>query len=86
MVFHGELANLKPSPRHLTSFYLHIAAGGAFGTVLVGLVAPHLLMLNRPASEGATSSENRRLRIGVVGLGVGTPSRLRGARRLYAVL
>jgi len=42
MVFHGELANLKPSPRHLTSFYLHIAAGGAFGTVLVGLVAPHL--------------------------------------------
>ncbi len=42
MVFHGELANLKPSPRHLTSFYLHIAAGGAFGTVLVGLVAPHI--------------------------------------------
>jgi hypothetical protein len=42
MVFHGELANLKPSPPHLTSFYLHIAAGGAFGTVLVGLVAPHI--------------------------------------------
>jgi len=42
MVFHGELAKLKPSPSYLTSFYLHIAAGGAFGTVLVGLVAPHI--------------------------------------------
>ena len=41
MVCHGELARLKPSHRHLTSFYLMIAVGGAAGGVLVGLVAPH---------------------------------------------
>jgi len=42
MVYHGELAALKPNPRHLTSFYLHIASGGALGSVFVGLVAPHV--------------------------------------------
>jgi hypothetical protein len=42
MVYHGELVRLKPSPRHLTSFYLHIAAGGAFGTVLVAFIAPYV--------------------------------------------
>ena len=42
MVCHGELARLKPSPRHLTSFYLMVSLGGALGGVLVGLVAPHL--------------------------------------------
>jgi hypothetical protein len=42
MVYHGELAKLKPPPRHLTSFYLHLAAGGAFGTALVGLIAPYI--------------------------------------------
>ncbi len=41
MVCHGELARLRPSHRHLTSFYLMIALGGALGGVLVGLVAPH---------------------------------------------
>lgn len=41
MVCHGELARLKPSHRHLTSFYLMVALGGALGGVLVGLVAPH---------------------------------------------
>jgi SAM-dependent methyltransferase len=41
MVCHGELAWLKPTHRHLTSFYLMIALGGALGGVLVGLVAPH---------------------------------------------
>ena len=40
MVCHGELARLKPSPRHLTSFYLTLAAGGAVGGVLVAVVAP----------------------------------------------
>ena len=40
MVCHGELARLKPSPRYLTEFYLIIAAGGALGGLLVGLVAP----------------------------------------------
>ncbi len=40
MVCHGELARLKPSPRHLTAFYLLISAGGALGGLFVGAVAP----------------------------------------------
>jgi hypothetical protein len=40
MTCHGELARLKPGPRHLTEFYLVIAAGGALGGVLVAVVAP----------------------------------------------
>ncbi|MCL2648560.1 MAG: fused MFS/spermidine synthase [Phycisphaerales bacterium] len=40
MVFHGELARLKPAVRHLTGFYLMIAAGGAAGGIFVGVVAP----------------------------------------------
>ena len=43
MFLHGEVAARKPHPRHLTSFYLSIAAGGAIGGLLVGLVAPSLL-------------------------------------------
>ena len=43
MFCHGELVKRKPSPRHLTSFYLMLSLGGAFGGVLVGLAAPHLL-------------------------------------------
>jgi hypothetical protein len=42
MVFHGELARRKPSPRHLTGFYLLVAAGGALGGMFVGLAAPLL--------------------------------------------
>jgi hypothetical protein len=40
MVCHGELARLKPDPRHLTRFYLMISVGGALGAVLVAIVAP----------------------------------------------
>ena len=40
MVCHGELAKLKPNPRHLTSFYLAMAAGGAAGGIAVSLLAP----------------------------------------------
>lgn len=40
MVCHGELYRLRPAPRHLTAFYLMIAAGGALGGVFVGIVAP----------------------------------------------
>jgi SAM-dependent methyltransferase len=39
---HGELARLKPDPRHLTAFYLVISIGGALGGLFVGLMAPHL--------------------------------------------
>jgi spermidine synthase len=42
MFCHGELARRKPSPRHLTGFYLMIAAGGALGGLLVGAAAPLL--------------------------------------------
>jgi len=42
MVCHGELYRLKPHPRHLTGFYLMIAAGGALGGLFVALVAPML--------------------------------------------
>lgn len=42
MFFHGELADMKPAPRYLTSFYLMISLGGALGGLLVGFVAPKL--------------------------------------------
>ena len=37
---HGELYRLRPSPRHLTAFYLTVSAGGALGGLLVAVVAP----------------------------------------------
>lgn len=40
MVCHGELVRLRPSPRHLTAFYLASSGGGAMGGVLVGVIAP----------------------------------------------
>jgi hypothetical protein len=40
MIFHGELASLKPHARKLTSFYLTVAAGGAVGGLLVAAIAP----------------------------------------------
>ncbi len=43
MFCHGELARLKPDPRHLTRFYLMLSAGGASGAVLVAIVAPLVL-------------------------------------------
>jgi hypothetical protein len=43
MVCHGELARDRPPPQQLTRFYLCVAAGGAFGGALVGLVAPAIL-------------------------------------------
>src|SRR5437899_10784193 len=43
MAVHGELARSRPPAGRLTSFYLHVAAGGALGGVFVTLVAPILL-------------------------------------------
>ncbi|HYD84672.1 MAG TPA: fused MFS/spermidine synthase, partial [Opitutus sp.] len=40
MLCHGELFRLRPAPARITSFYLHIAAGGAVGGFLVAVVAP----------------------------------------------
>jgi len=42
MVCHGELYRLRPEPRHLTAFYLMIAAGGALGGFFVAIVAPRI--------------------------------------------
>jgi hypothetical protein len=43
MVCHGELARMRPDPRHLTRYYLAIALGGALGAALVAIAAPLLL-------------------------------------------
>jgi hypothetical protein len=42
MVCHGELVRLRPAARHLTEYYLMIAAGGALGGALVSLIAPRV--------------------------------------------
>jgi hypothetical protein len=44
MLCHGELAHSRPSRRHLTAFYLAIAAGGALGGLVVALVAPRIFL------------------------------------------
>ncbi len=43
MCCHGELARLKPAPRHLTLFYLLVSIGGALGGVFVAIIAPRTL-------------------------------------------
>jgi spermidine synthase len=40
MFCHGELARLRPGPRHLTLFYLIVSLGGVIGGILVGIIAP----------------------------------------------
>ena len=42
MVCHGELVRKRPAERHLTTFYLLVAAGGASGGVFVASIAPSL--------------------------------------------
>lgn len=39
---HGELYGSRPPVGNLTTFYLHIAFGGAAGAILVGIAAPRL--------------------------------------------
>jgi hypothetical protein len=45
MLCHGELTRLKPSPKHLTQFYLIMSAGGALGGLSVSLLAPRVFDL-----------------------------------------
>lgn len=40
MVCHGELANDRPPPRHLTEFYLWVSVGGVLGGAFNALLAP----------------------------------------------
>ncbi len=37
---HGELHRRRPRPRYATQYYLFIAAGGALGSMFVGVLAP----------------------------------------------
>lgn len=40
MLCHGELYLLRPAAGHLTTFYLMVSVGGAFGGIFVSLIAP----------------------------------------------
>jgi hypothetical protein len=42
LVLHGELAAARPSPTHLTEYYLWIALGGALGGAFNAILAPLL--------------------------------------------
>lgn len=46
MMCHGELAADRPSPRHLTAFYLWMSFGGVLGGVFNAIIAP--LLFNGP--------------------------------------
>lgn len=46
MFCHGELARTKPDARHLTSFYVACALGGAIGSVFAALLAPRIFAGN----------------------------------------
>jgi spermidine synthase len=39
---HGELYRRRPAPRYTTQYYLLIAAGGALGSIFVGVWAPYI--------------------------------------------
>ena len=57
LALHGRLASLRPPPSGLTSFYLHVAAGGAIGGAAVALVAPQLFdrLLEYPLAVAAAA-------------------------------
>jgi spermidine synthase len=40
MLCHGELYLLRPDAEHLTTFYLMVSIGGAFGGIFVSIIAP----------------------------------------------
>ncbi|MGE3961903.1 MAG: spermidine synthase [Dehalococcoidia bacterium] len=42
MVVHGEAARIRPAPRHLTTYYVAVALGGALGGSFVAVAAPLL--------------------------------------------
>jgi len=75
---HGELYERRPAPRHLTAFYLTIAAGGALGGLFVAVLAPlvfvgyHELGIGLVACALLVVVRCRRLGAvpGVMGLGV----------------
>jgi len=40
MICHGEVYRLRPAAEQLTRYYLHLAAGGALGGLVIAIVAP----------------------------------------------
>jgi spermidine synthase len=78
LFLHRELYLRRPAPRQLTSFYLHVAAGGALGAVLVGIVAPLVSTGNYDVAIGLLLTT-------VLGLVVAWPGR-RVMRVVWALL
>ena len=78
LVCHGELARRRPSARHLTLFYLWMAAGGMIGGIAAGLIAPYtfswvaeypiLIVLAALCRPGLELPRDWRGRIGLVGV------------------
>jgi protein-L-isoaspartate O-methyltransferase len=42
LVCHGELAQRRPAPRHLTAFYMWMSLGGMIGGIAAGLISPYV--------------------------------------------
>jgi hypothetical protein len=79
LVCHGELARRRPAARHLTVFYVWMAAGGTVGGIAVGLIAPYvfnwvaeypiliaLAALCRPGLALPSTANGRRLVLGAL--------------------
>jgi protein-L-isoaspartate O-methyltransferase len=77
LVCHGELARRRPAARHLTIFYLWMAAGGVIGGIAAGLIAPNvfnwvaeypiLIVLAALCRPGLALPSHRGGRYGVLG-------------------
>lgn len=81
LVLHGALANLRPSAKRLTEFYLIMSAGGVIGAGVIALIAPVVFngiweyplmllgaLLLRPMPETLKESyTNDRALIGLIG-------------------
>lgn len=52
LLCHSELYRRRPAPARLTAFYFYLAAGGALGAILVGVVAPMVLTGNYELTFG----------------------------------
>ncbi|MCA9107821.1 MAG: fused MFS/spermidine synthase [Planctomycetales bacterium] len=79
MVCHGRLADMRPSSRHLTEFYLWLSVGGVAGGVFNSLIAPFLFVTPLEYAIAIT--------LACVALPAqGTPRTTWGARLMDAVL
>jgi len=79
MVCHGQLSRSRPDARHLTGFYMWMAAGGVIGGIFAGLIAPNiftwvieypalivLAILCRPGLVMPTDAKTRLLWLGAL--------------------